>query len=123
WLLLAVRTAILLLVALALAGPTFETLSAFVGPTGPLPTHRILIIDASLSMSLNEKGRSRFDNAREIARSLVKGTRQGDVWNLVRVGGVSPGVIIRRPSNQPDAILQELDSLIGLEEVANLTAA
>lgn len=122
WVLLAVRTAILLLVALALAGPTFETLSAFVGPTGTLPTHRILIIDASLSMSLNEKGRGRFDNAREIARSLVKSTRQGDVWNLVRVGGVSPGVIIRRPSNQPDAILLELDSLIGLEEVANLTA-
>jgi hypothetical protein len=123
WVLLAVRTAILLLVALALAGPTGATLTAFVSGGATAPTQRILVLDASLSMSLVENGRSRFEQAREVARQLVNSSRQGDVWNLVRIGGHSAPVIIRRPTPQPDAVLRELDELTCLEEKANVAAA
>lgn len=123
WVLLAVRTAILLLVAIALAGPTFESLSAFVPGSGSPPTHRVLVLDASLSMSLEENGRSRFEQARDMARQLLNSSRQGDVWNLVRIGGHSPPAIIRRPTPQPDAVLRELDQLVCLEETANVAAA
>ena len=123
WLLLAVRTAILLLIALALAGPTVESLTAFVPHSGAAPTHRILVLDASLSMSLVEEGRGRFDQARDTARRLLDSSRQGDVWNLVRIGGHSPPAIIRRPTSQPDAVLRELDQLTCLEETADIAAA
>jgi hypothetical protein len=122
WVLLAVRTAILLLIALALAGPTVETLSAFLPHSGAAPTHRLIVLDASLSMSLVENGVSRFDQARDIARQLLSSSRQGDVWNLVRIGGPSPPVIIRRPTSQPDAVLRELDQLRCLEETADIAA-
>ena len=46
--LLAVRTLILLLVVLALAEPLVEHLGAFFQPRQP--THRIIVVDASLSM-------------------------------------------------------------------------
>lgn len=123
WLLLAVRTAILLCIALALAGPTAKSLTAFIPSGGNVPTHRILVIDASLSMGTSDQGRSRFDQARDIARRLVRSSHQGDPWNLIRVGGISSPGVIRRPTPQPDAVLRELDQLSPLEEVANWSAA
>ncbi len=123
WLLLAVRTAVLLLAALALAGPSVDSLTSFVSGSGAAPAHRLLVIDASLSMSLAENGRSRFDQARDIARTLLQSSQQGDTWNLVRIGGISPEVIIRRPSSLPDAVLRELDQLVCLEEAADVSAA
>ena len=89
WLLLAVRTAILLLIALALAGPTVDSLSAFLPSGTGAPTHRILVLDASLSLGATDHGRSRFDQARDIARQLMQTSHEGDAWNLVRVGGPS----------------------------------
>jgi hypothetical protein len=123
WLLLAVRTAILLCIALAIAGPTVQSLTAFVPSGGNAPTHRILVLDASLSMGLIDQGHSRIDQARDIARNLVRSSHQGDTWNLIRVGGVSPPAVIRRPTPQSDAVLRELDQLTLLEEVANWPAA
>ncbi len=123
WLLLAVRTAILLLIALALAGPTLENLSAFSSPPGIAPTHRILVIDASLSMSRREGEQSRFELAREVCRKLLRSARQGDVWNLVRIGGVSPAAVIRRPTAQAEAVLRELEQMECLEEASDLAAA
>src|SRR3954464_3221563 len=84
WLLLAVRTAILLCISVALAGPTVQSLT-FAPSSGNVPTQRILVVDASLSMSTAERGRSRLDQARDIARKLVQDSRQGDTWNLIRV--------------------------------------
>ena len=49
WILLAVRTAILLLFALALADPQLSLLSAFAG-SGSGQTHVVLVLDGSYSM-------------------------------------------------------------------------
>ncbi len=62
WLLIAVRTLALLLIVLALAGPTTETLSA-IAPGQRPPSHRILMIDATPSMSAVNQDRSRFEQA------------------------------------------------------------
>ncbi len=48
WLLLAVRTAILVLVALAVAEPALRQWA--VGAGGEAPSHRILVVDQSYSM-------------------------------------------------------------------------
>jgi hypothetical protein len=123
WLLLAVRTAILLCISLALAGPMVQSLTAFAPGGNDSPVHRVLVLDASLSMSTTDGGKSRFDQAREIARQLVQNSQRGDQWNLVRVGGPSSPVLIRRPTSQSDAVLAELNQLAPLEEVAQWSAA
>src|SRR6266446_2565645 len=50
WILLAVRTAILLLFALALADPQLSLLSAWAGGASSGQTHMVLVIDGSYSM-------------------------------------------------------------------------
>ncbi len=123
WLLLAVRTAILLCIALALAGPTVQSLTAFAPGGNAGPVHRILVLDGSLSMGATDGGKSRFERGRELARQLVQGSQRGDTWNLIRVGGPSPPLLIRRPTAQTDAVLAELDQLAPLDEVGQWAAA
>lgn len=122
WLLLAVRTAILLLVALALAGPTTDTLTAFVPAGNRPPAQRIVVIDSTLSMSAAGQNRSRFEQAQEVARKLLQSSTQGDVWNLARISGGSPAVLIRQPTPQVDAVQREIDQLVCLEETARMSS-
>ncbi len=71
WLLLAVRTLLILLLVTAMLKPYLES-------TGALPvivgqrTHRTVVIDGSLSMSYTPKGEaSRFDQAKSLASKLL----------------------------------------------------
>ncbi len=68
WLLLAVRTAIVVLVVLAVAGPHHET------ATAPFdsgrPTHRVIVIDGSYSMAYRPTDISRFERCASWPRRL-----------------------------------------------------
>src|SRR5687767_15117619 len=56
WLLLAIRTAIILLVVLAVAGPYLEQAAApFIAGR---PTHKLMVIDASYSMAYRSTDKS-----------------------------------------------------------------
>lgn len=128
-LLLAVRTMIVLLIALALSRPTAETLGEYFQSEGP--KHRIVVIDATFSMGHATSGKSRFERAKELARTIVSGSRQGDAINLVRISDSAPRVIVRRPAYQAAPIIEEIDQLvlqdervdasIVLKEIAELT--
>ncbi|HTI49874.1 MAG TPA: BatA domain-containing protein, partial [Planctomycetaceae bacterium] len=107
--LLAVRTLLLLLVVLALAQPTVEQLSAFFQPGQPV--HKIIVIDASLSMGLQARDAPLFDRAREIARTIVEGSRQGDAFNLVRLSNLPPQVIVATPAFQTATVVDEIDQM------------
>jgi hypothetical protein len=129
--LLAVRTLLLLLVVLALAQPAVEQLSAFFQPGQPV--HRIIVVDASLSMGLHVRDATLFDRAREIARSIVEGSRQGDAFNLVRLSNLPPQVIVGTPAFQTATVVDEIDQmqlphgrgelLTGLQKAAELLRA
>src|SRR4029450_10706564 len=67
-LLLAVRTAILMLLALALAEPQLSLLSAWTGITSGGHSHVVLVIDGSYSMDYRKDDKSRFDAARDLAK-------------------------------------------------------
>jgi len=114
WILLALRTLILVLVTLALARPTFETLGSFF--QADQPAHRILVIDASLSMGARAGdeagGPTAWERAKKLARTIVDEPSQGDAWQLVRLSSLSPQTIIKAPAYQAQAVAEEIDALV-----------
>ena len=113
-LLLIVRTLILLLIALALARPSAETLGEYFRAEGP--KHRIVVVDATFSMGYASAEQSRFDRAKDLARQVVTSMKQGDATNFVRLGDSAPRIIVRRPAYQPAAVLEEIEQLSLLDE-------
>ena len=119
WLLLAVRTLILILVAMALARPTVDSLGAYF--RADQPTHRIIVLDASYSMGRLVGDETVFDRARQIAKSIAEGSHQGDALQLVRLSNLPPQIIIRTPSYQSSAVAAEIDTLTLPHGLADLT--
>ena len=72
WLLLAIRTLIILLVVTAMAKPFLEAFGMVIAGRR---VHRVLVLDASLSMGYTSAGTSRFDQAKAVAAQLVKESR------------------------------------------------
>src|SRR5258708_10532791 len=68
--LVMVRTLILLLVVFALAEPLVEHLGAYFQPRQP--THKIIVLDASLSMGFQVREESLFERAKQTARAIVE---------------------------------------------------
>ena len=63
-------------------------------------THRVLVLDGSLSMGYTTGDETRFDQAKALAAQLVKDARRGDAISLVADGRPAPGRH-RRPVAQP----------------------
>ncbi|MBM83999.1 MAG: hypothetical protein CMJ78_25875 [Planctomycetaceae bacterium] len=118
--LLTVRMLILCLIALAMAQPFVETMGAFF--QADLPTHRILVVDVSLSMGHQRTNENRLDKAKEIARQIVSASSRGDAINLVRVSGSEPLIVIREPSYQTSQVLKEIEQLELAHERGNVAA-
>ncbi|MBN2474131.1 MAG: VWA domain-containing protein [Pirellulales bacterium] len=119
WLLLAIRTLLIILVVLAVV----QSLLQHVGftPTTSGRTHRVLVVDASYSMGYKPEEKSRFDQARQLARQIVEGGRQGDACTLV-VMASPPRVVVGKPALDADELLEEIDQLRLGHTSANLPA-
>jgi len=109
WLLLALRTLILLLAVLALAEPLVRR-AAGVFQSG-LPTHRIVVVDASASMGAVDQEQPVFANALRLAREVLDQSQPGDALNLVRLSALSPRVVVQAPSFNAASVREELDRL------------
>jgi hypothetical protein len=108
WILLAVRTLLIVLLALAMARPALESLSNLGLLTGR--RHWVLALDASMSMETRQNGTTRFERAREAARQFVSQARAGDGFSLLTLGA-TPRVVIGAPSFSQEAVLRALDGL------------
>lgn len=110
WLLLAVRTLLLLLFAIALADPMSTALATWnlAGQAGR--THTLIVVDGSYSMDYRDGETSRFDRAKQYARELVEQASQGDGFTLVLMSQ-PPRVVVGQPAFDKQDVLQELDSL------------
>jgi hypothetical protein len=104
WLLLALRTLLIVLFVVAAAQPGMKT----IGLTAPVAerTHRVLIVDGSFSMDFKPTGRrSYFDQAKQLARRIVDRGREGDAYSLVVLSSPSRAVtaapLLRREDVQP----------------------
>lgn len=119
WLLLAVRTLLIVLVVLAVAEP-FLKRSALALAAGER-THRLLVIDASYSMGYKPEEKTRFERAKEAAAAIVETSAQGDGFTLV-VMAAPPRVAVGTPVLDPGDFLREIDNLRLLHTSADLPA-
>lgn len=117
-LLLLVRCGLLALLALALSEPFQESASA-IAP-GARRSHKVLVIDGSLSMSAKQGSESRFELACQKAREIVEQSEVGDSFNLCRIGNASPSIIIRRPAHDSADVLREIDRLSQLDDFGDV---
>ncbi|HVX10214.1 MAG TPA: BatA domain-containing protein [Pirellulales bacterium] len=120
WLLLIVRTLLIVLVAVALAEPYLNRAGLTLLAGGR--THKLFVIDASYSMAYKVNDKSRFDQARELATRIVTESSQGDGFTLVLLAS-PPRVVVGTPVFERTAFLAELDNLHVLETGADLPAA
>ncbi len=73
WLLLAIRTLVVLLVVSAMAKPFLEAFGAVIAGRR---THKVIVLDGSLSMGYRSGESSRFEQAKAVATQLVKDSRR-----------------------------------------------
>ena len=118
WLLLAIRTLVVLLVVSAMAKPFLESFGAVIAGRR---THRVIVLDASLSMAYTVGESSRFDEAKALAVQLVNGSRKGDAISVVLMGD-PPRVVIGDPSPNLVEVKKEIDELQLTHGGTDLTA-
>ena len=108
WLLLAVRTLLILLVVLAVAQPFWEQVGLnFVAGQRTL---KVLVIDGSYSMAYKPTDKSRFERAKQLAEQIVEESSQGDGFMLVLMAA-PPSVIVGSPAVEPRDFLEEIENL------------
>jgi hypothetical protein len=119
--LLAVRTLILLLAALAFAEPLVEAVSPQARPRTLL--HRLIVIDASFSMGARMEAGTRFDRAKSVARQIVADSQPGDAVSILRIVSHTSPNVIREPAFEQDVVLPEIDRLQLTDEPGDLAPA
>jgi len=119
WLLLAIRTLLVVLLVLAVAEPYLQR-AGFAGGGGGR-VHRLIVVDASFSMAYKPAEKSRFDRAKQLARQIVQESRQGDAFTLVLMAS-PPKVVIGTPALEPGEVLDEIDHLQRTDTSADLPA-
>ena len=125
WILLAIRTLVILLAVLAMAKPLVESLGAIALPGQR--THRVIVLDGSLSMAYLPADKTRFDQAKALALQLVRDTRRGDVLSIVLMAD-PPRVVVgdASPSANQSEVQKEIEALTlphgGTDLVASFAA-
>ena len=131
WLLLAVRCAILVLLAVALAAvtPWAESLWQRLMPGGGVAapivsgrTHKVLILDGTLSMTVRGADGTHFDRARRLAAELVRSSARGDGFSVILVG-TPVEAVVPGPAEDPAKVEHEIDGLRCSHGAGDLTAA
>lgn len=119
WILLAIRTLLILLLVAAMARPVLESLAPamFAGQR----SHRVLVLDGSMSMTRKLTDMTRFDRAKTLAKQIVREARRGDVLSVILMAD-PPKVIIGEPSPNLDQVSREIDLINPTEGATDLTA-
>ena len=122
WLLLAVRTLVILLAVGAMAKPFLESLGAVVLPGQR--THRVIVLDGSMSMAFVSGDQPRFEQAKTLAGQLVRDARRGDVLSVVMMGE-PPRVVVgdASPSANGAEVVKEIEALRRPDGATDLVAS
>jgi hypothetical protein len=119
WLLLLVRTLVIVAAVTAVAEPYFEHAVPIFSPNGS--THHVLVIDSSYSMAYRAGDRTRFDEAKQWAARIVEQGPRGDGFTLVQMAN-PPRVVVATPGLEKGPIRQEIQNLELLHTGADLGA-
>lgn len=107
WLLLCLRTLILLTLAVALARPFWNTAASGSNLTSAPATNWIIAIDVSYSMGYRVDNETRLQAAQRRATELIDTARQGDAFAVIALGQPPRGVVAS-PSFDRAAVQTEL---------------
>ncbi len=110
WILLAIRTALIICIVLAVAGPYWELLGG--APAVGQPVHKILVIDGSYSMGYKPTEKTRFELAKQFAREIIGHSSPGDGFSLVLMSA-PPKVIVGTPTYVSDEVRSALAQIAG----------
>jgi hypothetical protein len=110
WLLLLIRTLVVFALVCAMAKPMLESLGAIALPGQR--THRVIVLDGSMSMAYAPTDKTRFEQAKALASQLVRDSRRGDVLSIVLMAD-PPKVVVgdTSPSANQDEVLKEIESI------------
>lgn len=108
WILLAVRTLIILLLVLAVSEPFLEQAGLRFSPGQK--SHKVLVIDGSFSMAYKPTDNSRFERAKELAIQIVDESSQGDGFTLVLLSE-PPRVVVGTPAFERSDFVKEIENL------------
>ncbi|MFZ5833455.1 MAG: vWA domain-containing protein [Planctomycetota bacterium] len=108
WVLLLLRTLLIVLLVLAVAEPALRPESTLAAPAAD--TLRVLVLDISYSMAYRPGGESRLQRAQAIAREMVETSPAGDGFALVIMAEL-PQLVVATPSIDKPSILAALDAL------------
>jgi len=101
WLLLALRAAVIVLVALAVAQPFLDQPVA--SGAARERTHHVLVIDGSFSMAYREDGETLFERAKQAAATIISEAPTGDGFSVI-VMADPPQPIVARPAFARDRV-------------------
>lgn len=118
--LLMLRTLAALLLVIAFARPAGTARAPVVSGTG---VHRILVIDATYSMTAGEPGRTRWERGRQALRSLVSSWGRGERWSLCVLGKSPRWLVENEALASSETALSALDGIQPEEAAAPLLAA
>ena len=119
-LLLAIRIAIILALAFALADP-FISSSTSAGDSSIRRVHTVLVVDTSYSMSAKSNGETALESAKQLAKRLVAESRSGDSFTLLTMGE-PPKAVIAVPSIDAQQVVEEIDRLAVVQRGADLNS-
>jgi len=107
WIILAVRMAVVVLLAVALARPVAAGRLGALGPNANVTA--VILLDHSGSMGYGRPGQTRMDQAREAVRQIISTLRRGDEAALITMGDFARGPA---PRTTPDlqSIIDSLDN-------------
>jgi hypothetical protein len=106
WIVLALRTVLLLLIAFALADPHWRSNSSQLGKVRS-PVHWVVVLDGTVSMDAKILGETRFDAARKRAREFVGESNDGDSFSLILLAD-PPVVLVEEPTFDRDTLLDAI---------------
>lgn len=108
WLLLAVRTLIILLVVLAVAEPYGMRLLAG-GRAGP--SHKVIVIDGSYSMAYRPNANTNFAVAKRLAVEMVSASHSGDAFTVILMTS-PPKLVVGSEVFDHAAVATQIESLV-----------
>ncbi len=119
--LLAIRMAIPIVLALALADPMLNLFPALGSSLGQRqPRHVVLVVDGSYSMDYRPVDTTRFQRAQQLAKDVVQASNQGDGFSLILMSD-PPQAVVESPAFDPGDVKAEIDGLALRHGGASLT--